>query len=111
MNRILTALTAATAIGGAAVAMPNTASANPLVIAPVAAAAILGGTAVGGAAIGSAATANAYPAYGNPAYGYPEPVGVGAGPVVATGPTVTEPGCYFTNARVHGIWRRVQVCD
>ena len=56
MNRILTGVTAAAALGGVALAMPTSASANPLIIAPVAAAAILGGTAVTGVAVGAAAT-------------------------------------------------------
>ena len=100
MNRAITALTAAVALGSVALAAPTSASADPLIIAPVAAAAILGGTAAAGVAVGAAATHPSGYAYAAPA----------AGPVVAA---VPEPaaGCYFTNSRIRGVWHRVQVCD
>jgi hypothetical protein len=109
MNRVITGLTAAVVLGGAALTAPTSASANPLIIAPVAAAAILGGTAVTGVAVGAAAThPYTYPPYAYPSgYAYAAPA---AGPVVAAAP-VPAAGCYFTTARVHGAWHRVQVCD
>ncbi|MBV9519365.1 MAG: hypothetical protein JO068_14725 [Hyphomicrobiales bacterium] len=109
MNKIITGLTAAVALGGAALVAPTSASANPLVIAPVAAAAILGGTAVAGAAVGAAVThPYPYPAYAYPnGYGYVAPA---SGPVVAAVPN-PDAGCYLTNARIRGVWHRVQVCD
>ena len=108
MNRILTGVTAAAALGGVALAMPTSASANPLIIAPVAAAAILGGTAVTGVAVGAAAThPYAYPPNTYPS-GYVAPA---QGPVVAVGPGTAAPGCYYTNSRIRGVWHRVQVCD
>ena len=107
MNKVITGLTAAVVLGGAALTMPTSASANPLIIAPVAAAAILGGTAVTGAAVGAAAT---HP-YTYPSEAYPSGYAVpAAGPVVAAAPAAVA-GCYFTNARIHGVWHRVQVCD
>ncbi|SDR37921.1 hypothetical protein SAMN05444161_3376 [Rhizobiales bacterium GAS191] len=106
MNRILAALTGAAALVGVA-AMPTQASANPIVLAPVAAAAILGGTAVGGTLLGTAVASNA-----RPTYVAPTPVEPAYGPVVAATPTVpVGPGCYYTRARIHGAWHRVQVCD
>jgi hypothetical protein len=69
----------------------------------VAAAAILGGTAVTGAAVGAAAT---HP-YTYPPYAYAAPA---AGPVVAAAPAPAA-GCYFTTARIRGVWHQVQVCD
>ncbi len=105
MNKVITGLTAAVALGGAALATPTSASANPLIIAPVAAAAILGGTAVAGAAVGAAVT---HPAYAYPTgYAYATPA---AGPVVAEAPAPAA-GCYFTTTRIRGVWHRVQVCD
>jgi hypothetical protein len=101
MNKVITGLTAAIALGGATLATPTTASANPLIIAPVAAAAILGGTAVAGAAVGAAATQP---------YAYPPNAYAAAGPVVAAG-AAPAAGCYFTTTRIRGVWHRVQVCD
>jgi len=106
MNRILTTLTAATAVVGVGAAVPSTASANPVVIAPLAAAAILGGVGLGGIVLGTAAAnANAHPAY---TAAYPAPVEPS---YVATPSVTVGPGCYFTRARVAGAWHRVQVCD
>jgi hypothetical protein len=111
MNRMLITPIAATAALGLAFAAPTKAAANPLIIAPAVAALALGGAIVGGVIVGSAAanahpvvTATAVDAYGNPI------VAPAAGPVV----TVTDQptaACYFTRARVHGVMRRVQVCD
>jgi hypothetical protein len=104
MKPILTTLTAAAAMLGVGMTAPTPASANPLIIAPVAAAAILGGTALGGVAIGSAA------AHSAPAAVVPVPAAPSAYYAYGDGGSVA-PACYYTRARVHGMWRRVQVCD
>jgi hypothetical protein len=102
MKPILTTLTAAAAMVGVGVSAPAPASAHPLVIAPLAAAAILGGTAVAGTAVGAAAS---HPA------AVPVPVPAAPAGYYAGGPAYGAGPCYFTNARVNGIVRRVQVCD
>ncbi len=98
MRKLVTTVGAAALALGLGAAAPTPAAANPVLIAPAwLAVAIVGGLA-GGVVIGASA-ANA---------GY-------WGPAAAPAPTpsvyVTNPGCYFTHASVHGVWRRVQVCD
>ena len=105
MRPILTTLTAAAAMVGVGATAPAPAWANPVVIAPLAAAAILGGTALTGVVVGSAATRAA------PAQAVPVPAAPAA--YYGYGDGYASPsagGCYFTNARVRGVWHRVQVC-
>jgi hypothetical protein len=116
MKKLSTLLTAATAMAGVAVAVPTQASAHPLLLAPgviilhhaVAAwvAPTIAAAAVGGVAVGALATRPGGPFY--PVGAAPAALPAGAPEAL---PPEAAPGCYFTNARIHGVWHRVQVCD
>jgi hypothetical protein len=102
MKRVLTGLAAGTAMLGL-VALPTGAQA----FVPAVAAVIAGGALVGGATLGAATTQPyAYP------YAYGAPYGPAYAQAVPPAPTVERiaPACYYTHARLHGIWRRVRVC-
>ncbi|MGD0641543.1 MAG: hypothetical protein ABSC22_12415 [Roseiarcus sp.] len=97
MRIVSKTLIAATAALGLVAAAPTPAAANPVVLAPVALTWIIVGSVAGGAVLGMAATHTGFFAT--------EPT-----PAVSV---TNEPttGCYWTQGRVHGVWRRVQVCD
>ncbi len=100
MSRIIKAVAASTIALGLATALPVQAEANPLIIAPAVAVLLFGGAAVGGAVLGaSAAHANDVAA--------PTPGTV----VVTDNPPPAPANCYMTRGLVHGVWRRVQVCN
>jgi len=100
MKPILKTLAAGAAVLGVAVAAPTSAQA----FVPAVAAAIAGGALLGGTVLGQA-THPAYPyAYGPP-YG-PSYAEVAPAPMVEP----VGPACYYTYARIHGLWRRVRVC-
>ncbi len=71
-----------------------------MLIAPAWLAVTIVGSVAAGALVGATA-ANA--GYWGPAAALP--------PAPTPSVYVTNPGCTFTHARVHGVWRRVQVCD
>jgi subtilisin family serine protease len=96
MNRPVSALTAATA--GVGLALAST-SAKAFFIAPALFAGLLAGGVVGGAALNSAAN-NTYIANGRTVVATPAPA-------VTVGSTT----CYFTHAWVGNVWQRVQVCS
>jgi hypothetical protein len=103
MRKLVTTVGAATLAVGLGAAAPTPAAANPVLIAPAWLAAIIVGSVAGGALVGaSAAHAN------DVAYGAPPP---GPQPGVFVTDEPSGAGCYFTHARVHGAYRRVQVCD
>ena len=97
MRKTLIALTSALALAAAPVAMPTAASANPVLLVP----ALIG---VGGLGVGAAAGASAQ--QHNDTVVAPQREDYVARPAPAV-----QPACYWTTGRVHGIWRRVQVCD
>jgi hypothetical protein len=117
MNRLSTMLTATVALTGAVVAVPTQASANPLLLAPgviivhhaIAAwvAPTIAAAAIGGVALGAAATHAGGPIYPAGA----APAALPPGSPAALPPEEGAPGCYFTHARIEGVWHRVQVCD
>lgn len=104
MRKIVTAGAAAALALGLGAAAPTPAAANPVLIAPAWLAAIIVGSVAGGALIGTTAAHANDVAYGAP----PPPPGPSPSTYVTDAPT--PPGCYFTHADVHGVWRRVQVC-
>lgn len=97
MRSLTKTLIAAIAALGLVSAAPTQAAANP---AAVAAWWIVGAIA-GGAVVGMAATQTGIFAPAQAATPTP-------GVYVTNEPTT---GCYWTHARVHGAWHRVQVCD
>jgi hypothetical protein len=104
MRKIVTTVGAAALAIGLGAAAPTPAAANPVLIAPLWLAAIVVGSVATGAVVGStAAHANDVNMAGGPPPG-PQPG------VYVTDPP-GGPGCYFTEARVHGAMHRVQVCD
>ena len=104
MRKLVTTVGAATLALGLGAAAPTPAAANPVLIAPAWLAVTIVGSVAGGALIGaSAAHANDVAAAGPPPSG--------PSPSVYVTDQPTGPGCYFTHAQVHGVWRRVQVCD
>ena len=120
MRKILATASAGALALGLAAAAPSEASANPLLLAPAALAWIIGGSIAGGVVVGSAA-ASAHPVVINgtptaevveqPAYVAPTAEVVEQPAYVAPSTVVVQQNCYWTRGRVHGIWRRVQVCD
>jgi len=103
MRKIVTTVGAAALALGLGASAPTPAAANPVLIAPVWFAATIVGSIVAGAAIGaSAAHAN------DVAYDAPPP---GPQPGVFVTDEPSGPGCYYTQALVHGAYRRVQVCN
>jgi len=99
MKRILTGLAAGAAMLGLAVGVPTSAQA----FVPAVAAAIAGGAILGGTALGAATTVPYHYGYYGPSYAEVAP----AAPTVES----VGPACYYTHARIHGLWRRVRVCD
>ncbi|MGO4870244.1 MAG: hypothetical protein ACLPGW_06475 [Roseiarcus sp.] len=97
MRTVSKTLVAATAALALVSAVPTQAAANPAVVAGwwiVAAIA-------GGVVVGAAVT-------------HPEMFTPAAAPAPMPAVSVTNApttGCYWTHGRVHGVWRRVQVCD
>jgi hypothetical protein len=109
MNRILTSVAAATAAIGVASAVPAPASANPVIVAPAVAALILGGAVVGGVALG-AAVANNHP-QGRVMVSDAQPEQT-PGPVASSAALdQPQPPCTPSRARIHGVWRNIQICD
>jgi hypothetical protein len=106
-RKALTTLSAGALVAGLSVAAPTSASANPLIIAPAAAAAWLIGGIVGGLFVGDAIASNGHPFV----VAASEPVPPPPPPVVAAPVDQPAPGCYFSRARIHGMWHRVQICD
>ena len=99
MRKTLITLTSALALAAASVAMPTAASANPFLLIPV-----LIGVGVGGLGLGAAAGASAQH---NNAVVVPQQEGY----VAPSQAAPVQPACYWTRGRVHGVWRRVEVCD
>jgi hypothetical protein len=99
MRRTLIALTSALALAAAPVAMPTAALANPVLLIPA-----LIGVGVGGLGLGAASGASAQ--QHNDTVVAPQRQDYVARPAPAL-----QAACYWTTGRVHGIWRRVEVCD
>ena len=104
MRKLVTTVGAATLALGLGAAAPTPAAANPVLIAPVWLAVTIVGSVAAGALVGATAThANDMAAAEGPPPG-PQP-----GVFVTDEPS--GPGCYYTHARVHGAYHRVQVCN
>jgi hypothetical protein len=97
MRKTLITLTSVLALAVAPFAMPTAALANPALLIPA-----LIGVGVGGLGLGAAAGASAQQ--------HNDTVVVPQREVARPAPAV-QPACYWTTGRVHGIWRRVEVCD
>ena len=103
MRKLVTTVGAATLALGLGAAALTPAAANPVLIAPAWLAVIIVGAGAGGALVGAAA------AHANDvAYNAPPP---GPQPGVFVTDEPSGPGCYYTHARVHGAYHRVQVCN
>lgn len=104
MRKIVTSVGAAALALGLGAAAPTPAAANPVLIAPAWLAVTIVGSVAAGALVGaSAAHANDVAVAGGPP--------PGPAPSVYVTDQPSGPGCYFTHARVHGVYHRVQVCD
>ena len=104
MRKLVTTVGAATLALGLGAAAPTPAAANPVLIAPAWLAVTIVGSVAAGALVGATAThANDMAATEGPP--------PGPSPSVYVTDEPSGPGCYFTQARVHGVMRRVQVCD
>ena len=103
MRKLVTTVGAATLALGLGAAAPTPAAANPVLIAPVWLAGTIVGSIAAGAVVGAAA------AHANDGAYNPPPPGPQPGVFVTDEPS--GPGCYYTHARVHGAYQRVQVCN
>jgi hypothetical protein len=99
MRKTLITLTSVLALAAAPVAMPTAALANPALLIPA-----LIGVGVSGLGLGAAAGASAQ--QHNDTVVVPPWEDHVARPAPAV-----QPACYWTTGGVHGIWRRVEVCD
>jgi hypothetical protein len=99
MRKTLITLTSVLALAAAPAAMPTAALANPALLIPA-----LIGVGVSGLGLGAAAGASAQ--QHNDTVVVPQREDHVARPAPAV-----QPACYWTTGRVHGIWRRVEVCD
>jgi len=99
MNTVCKALSASAIVAALSATTPIQAEANPLIVAPAVAALVLGGAIVGGVVVGSAAANSARDGH------------AATGTVFVEDAPAPAPGCYFTQARVSGVLRQVQVCN